>query len=63
MNSVLLGKFEPPPQVESLVIFADRDVAGLQAVAALTQRLQGRVRFEIRTPQAKDFNDVLRAAA
>lgn len=62
LNSALLGKFEPPPEIDSLVIFADRDIGGLQAVAALTQRLQGRVRFEIRTPRAKDFNDVLRAA-
>lgn len=60
LNSSLLAKFCPPPNVEQLVIFADRDVAGLEAATQLMQRLQGRVRLEIRTPQAKDWNDVLR---
>jgi putative DNA primase/helicase len=65
LNASLLAKFEPPPEVKRLVIFADRDTAGLEAAAALMQRLQGRVRLEIRTPRApaKDWNDVLLESA
>jgi putative DNA primase/helicase len=59
LNAVLLSKFEPPPDVDKLVIFADRDVAGLEAASVLMERLQERVRLEIRTPRAKDWNDVL----
>lgn len=60
LNTSLLQKFEPPAVVTKLVIFADRDVAGLDAASKLMQRLQERVRLEIRTPSAKDWNDVLR---
>jgi putative DNA primase/helicase len=63
LNTSLLAKFEPPANVKRLVIFADRDVAGLNAAAQLMQRLQGRVALEIRTPPAphKDFADFLEA--
>jgi putative DNA primase/helicase len=59
INTALLAKFEPPEQVTKLVIFADRDVPGLEAASQLMQRLQEKVRLEIRTPKAKDWNDVL----
>jgi hypothetical protein len=57
----LLAKFESPTAVKRLIIFADRDVAGLDAAAKLMQRLQGRVVLEIRTPTApaKDWADAL----
>jgi len=43
------------------VIFADRDVPGLEAAARLMEHLQGRVRLELRVPPppAEDWNDVL----
>lgn len=59
VNAVLLSKFEPPHTVDRLVIFADRDVVGLEAASSLMERLQERVRLEIRLPKGKDFNDVL----
>ena len=61
LNTALLAKFEPPPQVRRLVIFADRDEAGLSAAADLAERMQGRCAFEIRRPvgRFKDFNDEL----
>lgn len=59
LNAGLLAKFEPPAEVYKVVIFADRDIAGLEAATALMERLQERVRLEIRTPKAKDWNDVL----
>jgi putative DNA primase/helicase len=61
LNATLLGKFDPPPGVKTLRIYADRDEAGLEAALRLTERLQGRVRFEVCTPRAqhKDFNDQL----
>lgn len=61
LNAGLLAKFTPPESVDRLVIFADRDVAGLEAATALMERLQERVRLEIRTPRAKDWNDILKA--
>jgi putative DNA primase/helicase len=64
LNTSLLAKFQPPPGVERLVIYADRDMAGLAAAARLMERLQGRVALELRTPAppAKDWNDVLTAS-
>lgn len=61
LNAGLMAKFVPPECVDRLVIFADRDVAGLEAATNLMQRLQERVRLEIRVPQVKDWNDALRA--
>lgn len=63
LNAALLQKFTPPTGVTKLVIFADRDIAGLDAATKLMQRLQGSVEMEIRTPQSKDWNDAHRSAA
>jgi putative DNA primase/helicase len=59
LNAALLARFEPPAGIKRVVIFADRDTAGLEAAAALMQRLQGRVEFEMQLPPApaKDWND------
>jgi putative DNA primase/helicase len=61
LNTSLLARFEPPQGTERLVIFADRDEAGLLAACRLMERLQGRVRLEVRAPAPphNDFNDVL----
>jgi putative DNA primase/helicase len=61
LNTALLGRFEPPRQVHTLVVFADRDAPGLEAAGRLMERLQGRVRVELRVPPApaKDWADVL----
>lgn len=59
LNTSLLAKFDPPPGVKRLVIFADRDIAGMDAAAKLMQRLQGSVQFELQLPTSKDWNDVL----
>jgi putative DNA primase/helicase len=61
LNTSLLARFEPPPGVTALRVYGDRDEAGLVAALRLTERLQGRVRVETRTPlaPAKDWNDVL----
>lgn len=65
LNTSLLGKFEPPPQTQRLVIYADNDAPGLLAACRLMERLQARIRggmaVEFRAPPApaKDWNDVL----
>jgi putative DNA primase/helicase len=61
LNTSLLSRFEPPPGVSCLRIYADRDEAGLIAALKLFERLQGRIRVEVRIPSApaKDWNDVL----
>ncbi|MHB1870904.1 MAG: toprim domain-containing protein [Steroidobacteraceae bacterium] len=61
LNTALLGKFEPPEGVRVLRIYADRDEPGLLAAGQLMERLQGRLRLELRTPPApsKDFNNLL----
>lgn len=62
LNTSLLARFEPPPGLERLVIYADRDIPGLLAAGRLMERLQGRLRIELRVPPEprKDFNDVLK---
>jgi putative DNA primase/helicase len=61
LNTSLLAKFTPPADIERLIVFADNDLPGMKAAAALLERLQGQVRVEIRSPPAphKDWNDVL----
>ena len=65
LNTSLLAKFEPPPQTQRLVIYADNDAPGLMAACRLMERLQARIRggmtIEFRAPAApaKDWNDVL----
>lgn len=63
LNTSLLAKWEPPHTVTKVVVFADRDVAGLDAATKLMERLQERVRLVIKTPSSKDWNDALRSAA
>lgn len=63
LNTSLLQKFEPPASVGKLIVFADRDIAGLDAASKLMERLQERVRLVIKTPQSKDWNDSHRSAA
>lgn len=59
LNAGLLAKFVPPPSVHRVIIFADRDVAGLQAAYALREELDGRALVELRTPPPphNDWND------
>jgi len=61
LNTSLLSRFEPPPDVVTLRLYVDRDEAGLTAALKLMERLQGRFKLEIRIPPApaKDWNDVL----
>lgn len=61
LNTSLLARFEPPAGVTRLRVYGDRDEAGLTAALKLLERLQGRIRVEVRTPPApaKDWNDVL----
>ena len=63
LNAGLLGKFTPPEKVRRLTVFADRDRAGLDAAARLTERLKDRIDIELRVPAepAKDWADVLMA--
>jgi putative DNA primase/helicase len=66
LNTALLQRFTPPAGVDRLVIFADRDLPGMTAAAALLERLQGgKARVEVRTPPAphKDWNDMLQQGA
>lgn len=63
LNTSLLTKWEPPHTVSKVVVFADRDIAGLDAATKLMERLQERVRLVVKTPQSKDWNDSLRAAS
>ena len=61
LNAGLLAKFEPPPYVLKLVIFADRDQAGIDAANKLAERLKDRFEIELKLPPEpfKDWNDVL----
>ncbi len=63
LNTSLLAKFEPPPGVHRVAIFADRDAPGLEAAITLRERLDGRCSVETHVPgaPAKDWNDILTA--
>ena len=56
-------KFEPPVIAEHLVIFGDNDAhgAGQRAAFALAARLSGRIRVEVKIPEASDtdWNDAV----
>jgi putative DNA primase/helicase len=60
LSASLLARFEPPPGIASLRVFADNDKPGVEAAQRLVERLQGRVCTEVHTPPrpAKDWNDV-----
>jgi putative DNA primase/helicase len=58
-----LKTFEPPREVETLIICADHDVngTGQRAAYELASRLSGRLEIDIRIPNRPgDWNDVLR---
>lgn len=59
LNTALLAKFEPPPSVHRLHIYADRDAAGLEAAIHLREHLEGRCDVETHIPPAPfgDWND------
>lgn len=57
LNTALLVRFEPPPSVHRLMIFADNDAPGLRAAIELRERLDGRCTVETRIPHAGDWND------
>lgn len=59
LSAAVLAKFQPPPGVEKLVIFADRDVAGLEAAWKLRDRLTIECELQVPKPPAKDWADVL----
>jgi len=64
LNASLLAAFTPPEGTRRLLIFGDRDVAGLEATANLMERMQGRVHVENRTPPGhKDWADVIERRA
>jgi len=56
-------RFEPPAEVERLIVFGDNDVngAGQRAAYALAARLSGRLKIEVKIPEkpGTDWNDVL----
>jgi len=59
LNSSLLAKFEVRESINRLVIFADRDIAGLESATKLMQKLQHKVAMDVRIPTSKDWNDAL----
>jgi len=65
LNTSLLAKFIPPPDVRRVIVFADRDVAGMDAAWTLRDTLEGRCAVELRLPPAtaKDWADVLKVRA
>lgn len=63
LNTALLAKFVPPPGVRRVVIFADKDVAGLEAAIELKAQLDGRCNVDIEVAPKGDWNDIARSAA
>lgn len=60
-----LAQFEPPPVIDTLIIAADYDEAGLGAAARLRQRVETTIACEIALPPDGylDWNDWARATA
>lgn len=63
LNTSLLASFMPPPGVTRVVVFADRDVAGMKAAWELGKQLEGRCTVDLELPPAGDWNDYARSAA
>lgn len=60
LSAAHLSAFTPPPRLRRLYIAADRDTAGLNAAARLSERLSSLgVETVQLTPRRKDFNDDL----
>ena len=57
LSTSLLSAFQPPPEVERLVIAADRDVPGLTAAWKLRDRLD--LQMELRVSRLADFAEDL----
>src|SRR5262249_4105914 len=64
LNAVLLEKFEPPPGVAELVIYADNDGNGRGQQAAETLGARLKIKTDIHIPDQvdTDWNDVLQGA-
>lgn len=64
LDAGTLAKFEPPEGVSKVVVFADRDDAGLEAAELLMDRLAGSVTVGLRAPRepAGDWADGLTLA-
>lgn len=63
LNTALLASFIPPPGITRVVVFADRDVAGMKAAWELGKHLEGRCSVDMELPPVGDWNDVVRAVA
>jgi putative DNA primase/helicase len=63
LNAGGVEKFDPPADIQRVVIFADNDHNGVgqRAAYALAARLSGRLKIEVKIPETPDtdFNDVL----
>ena len=59
ISATILAKFQPPAGVEKLVIYADRDVAGLEAAWKLRDRLAIPCELHVPRPPANDWADAL----
>lgn len=65
LSARMLEKFEPPQGVHRVIVYADRDPAGLEAAWKLRDCLEGQAVVELATPPAPhaDWNDVLVAGS
>ena len=59
MSDYGMATFEPPPEVEQLIIFADHDGAGQRAAANLAERLLIPTKIKMPDEPGTDWNDVL----
>lgn len=62
LNTSLLSKFEPPSMVDELIIFADRDLPGIEAATKLMEKLSASDKYNVRVrlPKLSDWNDDLK---